>query len=451
MQRPSNIHHLPPSHPAARHRPKSPNRVLAEQEAQWLFTDAELANTPSIQDGMSQAEEKDLRAKGVNFIVQVGILLKLPQLTLSTAAIFFQRFLMRASLKSARDGIPKLHHFQSAATALFLATKVEESCRKMKEIVLACCRVAQKNPNLVIDEQSKDFWRWRDCILYNEDVLLETLCFDLTVESPHRQLFDMLKGYGMEHNKRLRNAAWAFVTDSVNTQLCLLCNSRTIAVAAFYNACKYCDVQLPDDVKGRPWWEAMHVRLPEVRRTVEYMAVHFEQMSQNSSTSALAGSGAPSSEGGRSIYVGLSTPNDQQDDWDVTRLKEDRQDIPTGSPFPASQGQQRLAPGSERRLSNASSVGQKRDREEPAPETTHGTAANGTNGEIPLPKRPKTDDEPDIPASASTSQLGKQDPLHEEERLRVQNGDHKSVADVKNTPDVKEDPAEGSEEGEVEE
>jgi len=451
MQRPSNIHHLPPTHPAARHRPKSPNRVLAEQEAQWLFTDAELANTPSIQDGMSQAEEKDLRAKGVNFIVQVGILLKLPQLTLSTAAIFFQRFLMRASLKSARDGIPKLHHFQSAATALFLATKVEESCRKMKEIVLACCRVAQKNPNLVIDEQSKDFWRWRDCILYNEDVLLETLCFDLTVESPHRQLFDMLKGYGMEHNKRLRNAAWAFVTDSVNTQLCLLCNSRTIAVAAFYNACKYCDVQLPDDVKGRPWWEAMHVRLPEVRRTVEYMAVHFEQMSQNSSTSALAGSGAPSSEGGRSIYVGLSTPNDQQDDWDVTRLREDRQDIPTGSPFPASQGQQRLAPGSERRLSNASSVGQKRDREEPAPATTRDAATNGTNGEIPLPKRPKTDDEPDIPASASASQTGKQDQLHEEERLRVQNGDHKSAADVKNTPDAKEDPAEGSEEGEVEE
>jgi protein BUR2 len=452
MQRPSNIHHLPPTHPAARHRPKSPNRVLAEQEAQWLFTDAELANTPSIQDGMTQADEKDLRAKGVNFIVQVGILLKLPQLTLSTAAIFFQRFLMRASLKSARGDIPKLHHFQSAATALFLATKVEESCRKMKEIVLACCRVAQKNPNLVIDEQSKDFWRWRDCILYNEDVLLETLCFDLTVESPHRQLFDMLKGYGMEHNKRLRNAAWAFVTDSVNTQLCLLYNSRTIAVAAFYNACKYCEVQLPDDVKGRPWWEAMHVRLPEVRRTVEYMAVHFEQMSQKSSASALAGSGAPSSEGGRSIYVGLSTPNDQQDDWDVTRLKEDRQDMPTGSPFPASQGQQRLAPGSERRLSNASSAGQKRDREDPAPATTHDASTNGTNGEIPLPKRPKTDDEPDsntLPTSAS--QLGKQDPLHEEERLRVQNGDLKSAADVKNTPDAKEDPAEGSEEGEVEE
>jgi protein BUR2 len=446
MQRPSNIHHLPSSHPAAQHRPKSPNRVLAEQEAQWLFTDAELANTPSIQDGMSQAEEKELRAKGVNFIVQVGILLKLPQLTLSTAAIFFQRFLMRASLKSVRGGIPKLHHFQSAATALFLATKVEESCRKMKEIVLACCRVAQKNPNLVIDEQSKDFWRWRDCILYNEDVLLETLCFDLTVESPHRQLFDMLKGYGMEHNKRLRNAAWAFVTDSVNTQLCLLCNSRTIAVAAFYNACKYCDV------KGRPWWEAMHVRLPDVRRTVDYMSVHFEQMSQGSSAGAMAGSGAPSSDGGRSIYVGLSTTNDQPDGWDVTRLKEDRQDIPTGSPFPGSQGQQRLAPGSERRLSNASSAGQKRDREEFVHGAAHGTVTNGTNGVAPLAKRPKTDDEPTSNlVSAVASQNGTQDQLHEEEALRVKNGNQQSAADANVAAETKDDPAEGSEEGEVEE
>jgi protein BUR2 len=225
-----------------------------------------------------------------------------------------------------------------------------------------------------------------------------------------------------------------------------LYNSRTIAVAAFYNACKYCDVQLPDDIKGRPWWEVMHVRLPEVRRSVEYMAVHFEQISQNTSASAVAGS-----EGGRSIYVGLSTPNDQQDDLDVTRLREDRQDIPTGSPFPALQGQQRLAPGSERRLSNASSVGQKRDREEPAPATTNGAETNGTNSELPLHKRPKTDDEPDIPASASASQPGKQDPLHEEERLRVQNGDQKSATDVKPTPEAKEDPAEGSEEGEVEE
>lgn len=247
---------------------------------------------------MTQADEQEIRVKGVNFIVQVGIMLKLPQLTLSTAAIFFQRFLMRASLRKERNGIPKLHHYQAAATALFLATKVEESCRKMKELILAFCRVAQKNPNLIIDEQSKDWWRWRDCILHNEDVLLETLCFDLTVESPHRQLFEMLKFYGVEHNKRLRNAAWSFVTDSNNTQLCLLCNSRTIALAGLYAACRYCDVALADDAKGRPWWEAQHVRLKDIRKAIEYMCHSYDPSSNK--VNGLTSSGA-GSDGARSI------------------------------------------------------------------------------------------------------------------------------------------------------
>ncbi|GAB1729642.1 hypothetical protein NU195Hw_g869t1 [Hortaea werneckii] len=398
MPPPSRTDHLPTSHPAQRQRPKSPNRVLAETEAQWIFTEAELDNTPSVQDGMSVAEEREIRAKGVNFIVQVGIMLKLPQLTLSTAAVFFQRFLMRASLKKARDTIPKLHQYQSAATALFLATKVEESCRKMKEMIIAFCRVAQKNPNMIVDEQSKDYWRWRDCILFNEDVLLETLCFDLTVESPHRQLFDMLKYYGVEHNKRLRNAAWAFVTDSNNTQLCLLHSSRTIAVAGMYAACRYCEIQLPDDNKGRPWWATQHVRLKDVRRAVDYMCANYE-----SATNKLNGpAGSQDSMGGaRSIYG--------------------------NSPF--------LPPPSERRASNASSIGVKRDREDgqAAP-----TLEGGVNGVIPEDgelesKRVKLDDmktptnglpqEPD-PYATGDQKL-------EEERMKIRHGNEQAEADVK--------------------
>ncbi|KAI7513628.1 cyclin-like protein [Hortaea werneckii] len=425
MPPPSRTDHLPTSHPAQRQRPKSPNRVLAETEAQWIFTEAELDNTPSVQDGMSVGEEREIRAKGVNFIVQVGIMLKLPQLTLSTAAVFFQRFLMRASLKKARDTIPKLHQYQSAATALFLATKVEESCRKMKEMIIAFCRVAQKNPNMVVDEQSKDYWRWRDCILFNEDVLLETLCFDLTVESPHRQLFDMLKYYGVEHNKRLRNAAWAFVTDSNNTQLCLLHSSRTIAVAGMYAACRYCEIQLPDDSKGRPWWATQHVRLKDVRRAVDYMCANYE-----SATNKLNGpAGSQDSMGGaRSIYVGLSTPangtDGATDDWDSTRLRQDEQG---NSPF--------LPPPSERRASNASSIGMKRDREDGQPAPTSGGGINGAipeDGELES-KRVKLDDtktptnglpqEPD-PYATGDQKL-------EEERMKIRHGNEQAEADVK--------------------
>ena len=59
---------------------------------------------------MTQEKEKDVRAKGVNFIRQVGIMLKLPELTLSTAAIFFNRYLMRMSLVDRPD-TKALHHY----------------------------------------------------------------------------------------------------------------------------------------------------------------------------------------------------------------------------------------------------------------------------------------------------------------------------------------------------
>ena len=205
------------------------------------------------------------------------------------------------------------------ATALFLATKVEESCRKMKDIVVACCRVAQKNPNLIVDEQSKDFWKCRDTILQNEDVLLELLCFDLTIDPPHKQLYDMLKYYNVHHNKQLRNAAWAFVTDSIQTQLCLLCSGRTIAAAALYCAARHSNIAFPD-TRGLPWWEAQHVGLKDMLKACNYMAQNYEHLP-----------GKPGADGAQSIYVGLCTPqpldgqaDGQQPPWERTRLKSEQ-------------------------------------------------------------------------------------------------------------------------------
>lgn len=186
----------------------------------------------------------------------------------------------------------------------------------MKDIVVACCRVAQKNPNLVVDEQSKDFWKWRDTILQNEDVLLEVLCFDLTVEAPHKQLYDMLKYYGVQHNKQLRNAAWAFVTDSNQTQLCLVSSSRTIAAAALYAAARTANLAFPD-TRGLPWWEVQHVRLKDMLTACNFMAANYDH--------------APSKEGSQSIYVGLRTPEPfdgllaaDELPWERTRLKSDQ-------------------------------------------------------------------------------------------------------------------------------
>ncbi|KAM0797908.1 hypothetical protein BDR22DRAFT_862072, partial [Usnea florida] len=45
------------------------------------------------------------------------------------------------------------HYYSMAATCLFLAYKVEECVPKMRELVIACVRVAQKDLHKMVDEQ----------------------------------------------------------------------------------------------------------------------------------------------------------------------------------------------------------------------------------------------------------------------------------------------------------
>lgn len=249
--------------------------MLLATQAQWLFTDEELTRTPSQLDGMKLETEHISRSKGVNFITQVGIMLKLPQLTLATAAVYLHRFFMRFSMVDLPQR-PGMHPYPIAATSLFLATKVEENVRRMKELVVSCCRVAQKQPNLVVDEQSKEFWKWRDTILHHEDVLLEALCFDLQLEQPYRILYEFICFFGVADHKPLRNTAWAFVNDSTYTVLCLQFNARTIAAAALYAAARHCDLGFKDDSHGRPWWDQLDVDIAHVRRACLRMAQLYE-------------------------------------------------------------------------------------------------------------------------------------------------------------------------------
>ena len=256
--------------------PTLPAELLLLAESQWLFTDEELLRTPSILDGMTREKERESRAKGVNFILQVGIMLKLPQITLATASVYLHRFYMRHSMVDVPPDRKGLHYYPIAATCLFLATKVEENCRKMRELVIACVRVAQKDPKKLIDEQDKEYWRWRDNILHNEDLLLEAICFDVSLESPYKTLFELLLLLQQENNRPLRNAAWAFVNDSCLTVLCLQFHNRTIAASALYAAAKHCDVSFPDDEYGRPWWEIAGVELSDIRRACNCLADVYE-------------------------------------------------------------------------------------------------------------------------------------------------------------------------------
>ncbi|KAG8421128.1 hypothetical protein J3459_004066 [Metarhizium acridum] len=234
---------------------------------QWSFTSEEVVSTPSIIDGLPPSEERLRRAKGVNFIYQAGVMLDLPQITLWVAGVFFHRFFMRFSMMQEKGGI---HHYNIAATALFLANKVEENCRKTKEIIIAVAKVAQKNAKLEIDEQSKEYWRWRDSILTYEEIMLEQLTFDLMIDNPYRHLFELLGQLDIVHNKNLRQAAWAFCNDACLTAIPLLIEARDVAISAIFFASVHTHQQI-DDINGEPWWRYLNGDEERCTNAIEVM------------------------------------------------------------------------------------------------------------------------------------------------------------------------------------
>ncbi|KFG87589.1 cyclin [Metarhizium anisopliae] len=234
---------------------------------QWSFTSEEVVSTPSVIDGLPPSEERLRRSKGVNFIYQAGVMLDLPQITLWVAGVFFHRFFMRFSMVQEKGGI---HHYNIAATALFLANKVEENCRKTKEIIIAVAKVAQKNAKLEIDEQSKEYWRWRDSILTYEEIMLEQLTFDLMIDNPYRHLFELLGQLDIVHNKNLRQAAWAFCNDACLTAIPLLIEARDVAISAIFFASVHTHQQI-DDINGEPWWRYLNGDEERCTNAIEVM------------------------------------------------------------------------------------------------------------------------------------------------------------------------------------
>lgn len=263
--------------------PGLPNPVVAAAQEKWMFTDDELERTPTRLDKIEREKEDYIRHRAVEFIWQVSMMLRMPPQTSMTATVLMHRFLMRYSLRGQYpDQAGDLMHPKViAAVALFVAFKVDETMRRMKDFVVACCRVAMKKPDMVVDEQSKDYWKWRDLILQNESVMLEFLCFDLQLESPYRVLWEYSLFLGVQENRPLRHAAYAFLNDSTYTVLCLQFPPRVIAAAALYAAARHSQVAFPDDSQGRPWWEQIDVRIEDLVKSCKFIVKIYERVQQN--------------------------------------------------------------------------------------------------------------------------------------------------------------------------
>ncbi|KAI8068597.1 cyclin-like protein [Gongronella butleri] len=217
---------------------------------QWHFSKEELLDTPSIADGLTFEQEQMDRTKGCLYMLAVATRLNLPQLVIASATTFFHRFYMRQSMR-------RFHIYDMGATCLYVATKVEENTRRMRDFINACAQKASKNDKLTLDEGSKEFTKWKDTMLYNEIVLLEALCFDLAIEHPHSYLMELVPRLQLANSFVRR--IWSLLYQCYGSPLCALESPRVVAGAAILLASHLYTEQLPDH-----WWDRVDLDGPTI-------------------------------------------------------------------------------------------------------------------------------------------------------------------------------------------
>jgi hypothetical protein len=170
-----------------------------------------------------------------------------------------------------------------ACVFLFIAGKLEESPRKLRDILYQCMYVRFKSSELPpgFSEGSPDYQRLYDRVIALERVALVMLCFDLNIDHPYRHAARILRCHQDKFSESVSKQLWAEITASYETPLCLLFAPKVLALAQLIRAL---ESELPDQddpavidallvrLSANSWSEAFPtVEFSEVIRALDFL------------------------------------------------------------------------------------------------------------------------------------------------------------------------------------
>ncbi|ORX50914.1 cyclin-like protein [Hesseltinella vesiculosa] len=164
------------------------------------------------------------------FIQQVGDKLGFPQTTISTSQALYHRFILY-------QGSREFQSLDLCITALFVASKMEENTKKLKDVyvvahALRYPKIQELDPEKVSDDRLSRVGDY-------ERQMLETLCFNFQIDHPYVYIVKFAKLLEKEFHiqgKSLAKKAYMLAVDSYRTHLCLEYPSHTIAAGCLYLA-----------------------------------------------------------------------------------------------------------------------------------------------------------------------------------------------------------------------
>ncbi|XP_062542826.1 cyclin-T [Armigeres subalbatus] len=216
---------------------------LARDDSKWYFTAEQLDKSPSRKQGMDADQELMYRQRAANLIQDMGQRLQVSQLCINTAIVYMHRFY-------AFHSFTQFHRNSIAAAALFLAAKVEEQPRKLEHIIKVvhiCLGMEAPDPlKENYAEQAQD-------LVFNENVLLQTLGFDVAIDHPHTHVVKTC--HLVKASKDLAQTSYFMASNSLHlTTMCLQYKPTVVACFCIHLACKWSRWEIPQSNEGRHWF-----------------------------------------------------------------------------------------------------------------------------------------------------------------------------------------------------
>ena len=213
--------------------------------------------TPSMRDGLDYKIEHQLRILCCENLQYSGLLLKLPQVAMANAQVLFQRYYFSKSFV--------VYDFQHVSIAcLYLASKIEECYRKLRDIINVFHYVTQKKSGLStepLDYVGESYFQVKNEVIKMERRILKELGFCVHVKHPHKIIVVYLRFLEMDQNRAFVQRAWNNMNDSLRTTVFLRYSPETIAAACIFLAARVLSIPLP---KSPGWWEVFGCCIEEI-------------------------------------------------------------------------------------------------------------------------------------------------------------------------------------------
>ncbi|XP_063719953.1 cyclin-T2-like [Symsagittifera roscoffensis] len=215
-----------------------------DNPSRWIFNSERLAEFPSVNKSYADLSDRQYRQQAANMIQDMSKSLAIQPLAINTAIVYMHRFFVFHSFD-------QFDRFLVAACCVFLACKVEEQPRKLEHVVLMYCKWRKMPEKVAKGEEQRKLVQ--EFILH-EQLLVETLGFDVRVEHPHSSVIKITEK--IKASKDLAQTSYLLATNTLHlTTFCLQYTPVVIACVCINLACKWGHWLIPKSNEKKDWWQ----------------------------------------------------------------------------------------------------------------------------------------------------------------------------------------------------